>query len=69
MIQAAIDIPSRQQEESRIVVKWLNRLYECIRSTSCVWRSHLRMPYPSLYVATLSVRHLPLLTFFAGWVA
>ena len=31
MTQAIIDIPSRQQEESRIVVKWLNRLYECIR--------------------------------------
>jgi len=31
-MQAAIDIPSRQQEESRIVVKWLNRLHDCIRS-------------------------------------
>jgi len=31
MQQAIIDIPSRQQEESRIVVKWLNRLYECVR--------------------------------------
>ncbi|MFC1694953.1 AraC family transcriptional regulator ligand-binding domain-containing protein [Pseudomonadota bacterium] len=30
-MQAAIDIPSRQQEESRIVVKWLNRLHDCIR--------------------------------------
>jgi len=31
MTPAIIDIPSRLQEESRIVVKWLNRLYECIR--------------------------------------
>ncbi len=31
MTQAISDIPSRQQEESRIVVKWLNRLYECVR--------------------------------------
>jgi AraC-like DNA-binding protein len=31
MMQAVADIPSRQQEESRIVVKWLNRLHDCIR--------------------------------------
>ena len=30
-MQPLIEIPSRQQEESRIVVKWLNRLYECVR--------------------------------------
>ena len=30
-MSAVIEIPSRRQEESRIVVKWLNRLYECIR--------------------------------------
>ncbi|MBT8059514.1 MAG: helix-turn-helix domain-containing protein [Xanthomonadales bacterium] len=31
-MQSVIDIPSRQQEESRIVVRWLNRLHDCIRS-------------------------------------
>lgn len=31
-MQSAIDIPSRQQEESRIVVKWLGRLHDCVRN-------------------------------------
>ncbi len=31
MMQPVADIPSRQQEESRIVVKWLARLHDCIR--------------------------------------
>jgi AraC-like DNA-binding protein len=31
MMQPVSDVPSRQQEESRIVVKWLNRLHDCIR--------------------------------------
>ena len=30
-MQTPIEIPSRHQEESRIVVKWLNRLHDCIR--------------------------------------
>jgi len=30
-MQPVVDIPSRQQEESRIVVKWLDRLHDCIR--------------------------------------
>lgn len=30
-MQSETDIPSRQQEESRIVVKWLNRLHDCVR--------------------------------------
>ncbi|HMB58421.1 MAG TPA: AraC family transcriptional regulator ligand-binding domain-containing protein [Xanthomonadales bacterium] len=31
MMQPSLDISSRQQEESRIVVKWLSRLHECTR--------------------------------------
>ena len=31
-MQPVIDIPSRQQEESRIVVKWLSRLHDSIRN-------------------------------------
>ena len=31
-MQPVIDIPSRQQEESRIVVKWLGRLHDSIRN-------------------------------------
>lgn len=31
-MQTVNDIPFRQQEESRIVLKWLNRLKECVRS-------------------------------------
>ena len=30
-MHAAFDMPSRQEEENRIVVKWLNRLHECSR--------------------------------------
>lgn len=30
-MQPVSDVPSRQQEESRIVVKWLNRLHDCVR--------------------------------------
>ena len=30
-MHATLDIPSRGQEENRIVVKWLNRLHDCVR--------------------------------------
>jgi len=33
-MQPIFDIQSRQQEESQIVVKWLNRLHDCIHSQS-----------------------------------
>jgi len=31
-MQSVIDVPSRREEESRIVVRWLNRLHDCIRT-------------------------------------